>query len=159
MIRLGFLGLLLPILGLYRRKLKLFAHALLHWEPPPDNLVHVPRKQANPWLDIIMQLKGHIVDAGNLARGMRDLVLWSLVVEFKKATVKTVSFFYFATVISSSPKTIVRYGKRGVKKENAPAGINRLAFRTALELLHGNGPNVLQVVGAGVRDDAIPDDG
>ncbi len=42
---------------------------------------------------------------------------------------------------------------------NKPVGIDALAGRAADELLHGDGPDVLQVVGAGVGDDAVPDDG
>lgn len=87
-----------------------------------------------------MQLKGHIVDAGNLARGMRDLVLWSLVVEFKKATVKTVSCFYFATFISSSPKTIVRHGKGGVKKRTHRLGSIALPSALRLSFFMAMGP-------------------
>lgn len=43
--------------------------------------------------------------------------------------------------------------------EYASARVNALACCTLLELLHGNGPNVLQVVGTWIRNDAVPDDG
>lgn len=42
--------------------------------------------------------------------------------------------------------------------QDLPAGVNGLALGTALKLLHGNRANVLQVVGARVGDDGVPDD-
>lgn len=42
---------------------------------------------------------------------------------------------------------------------NIPARVNSLALSTALELLHGNGANVLEMVGARIRDNTIPNDG
>lgn len=40
-----------------------------------------------------------------------------------------------------------------------PAGINALPRGAPLQLLHGRGPDVGEVVGAGRRDDGVPDDG
>lgn len=40
-----------------------------------------------------------------------------------------------------------------------PARVDALALGAALELLHGDRANVLEVVGARVGDDGIPDDG
>ena len=40
-----------------------------------------------------------------------------------------------------------------------PLWCNSLALCAPLELLHGYGPNILEVVCAGVRDDGVPDDG
>lgn len=42
---------------------------------------------------------------------------------------------------------------------NIPARVNRLALSASLQLLHSNGPDTLQVVGARVRNDGIPNDG
>ena len=42
---------------------------------------------------------------------------------------------------------------------DAPAGINALPRRALLELLERDGPQVAEVVGAGARDDLVPDDG
>ena len=42
--------------------------------------------------------------------------------------------------------------------ESLPVGVNALAGRALLDLLQGGGPNVQKVVGAGVGDDAVPDD-
>ena len=50
-------------------------------------------------------------------------------------------------------------GWEGGKRGDKPAGIDGLAGGAADEFLHGDGADVLQVVGAGVRDDAVPDDG
>lgn len=40
-----------------------------------------------------------------------------------------------------------------------PAGVNGLALGAPLELSHGDGANVLQVVGGGAGDDVVPDNG
>lgn len=42
---------------------------------------------------------------------------------------------------------------------NIPTRINGFALGAPPQLLHGHGPNVLQMIGAGARDDGVPDDG
>lgn len=80
----GLVGLLGRILGLYSRELELFTHTLFHGIPPADDSVHVPRKQANPRLYVVVKLERHVIDIGNLAGRMGDLVFRPLVFELEK---------------------------------------------------------------------------
>lgn len=93
---LSLLSLLIRILGLDSRQLKLCTHTTLHRPPPTQRLVHIPRKQTNPRLHIIMYLESYIVDIGNLPRRMGDLVLRSLILELKKAPTPRIALVYFS---------------------------------------------------------------
>ena len=94
-----------------------------------------------------MQLERDIADFRNLSARMGDLVLGLLVFELED------------TPRGGGQSAIER--KRGLfaLQGIVPAGVNSLALRALLELLHGDRPNVFQVVSAGIRDNAIPDDG
>lgn len=75
----------------------------------------------------------------------------------RRPLISNVSFY--AKNVSPWSLTFCGGGRGKGVWESAPTRVNGLAFGTTLELLHGNGSNVLQMICAGIRDDAIPDDG
>lgn len=135
-------GLGLAVLGLDGGEIKLVARAAVHDLPEAQILVHVPGEEPDPRLDVVVQLERDVLALGNLAAGVCDLVLWLLVFDPQ-----------------DSPGGDVRPLKSEEGEAVSPAGVNLLARGASLELLHGNGPNVLEVVGARVGDDGVPDDG
>lgn len=83
---LGLLALLLiRALDLHDRKLKRLADPALHGRPVSELFGHVPRQEADPGLDIVVETEGDVVELGDLAGGMGDLVFWALVAEFEEA--------------------------------------------------------------------------
>lgn len=69
------------LLLLNRRQLEALAHPVLERLPVPVVDVLVPRKQAHPRLDVVVQAQGDVVGRGELAGGVGDFVLVTLVFE------------------------------------------------------------------------------
>lgn len=80
------LGLVLGLGLLQRWESNLFARATLYRIPDSNLLVHIPGKQTYPRLDIVVELEDDVVGAGNLAAGVRNLVLRLLVLELEDTT-------------------------------------------------------------------------
>lgn len=81
------LGLLLAILLLHSRQAKHLADAALHGLPRADITVLVPRQRPNPRLHIVVQTQLDVVGLANLAAGVGDLILGTLVLDGELATV------------------------------------------------------------------------
>jgi hypothetical protein len=137
------LGILALVLVLQRGKGKLLADAASQLLPETDVLVLVPAQDANPRLDVVVKPQNNVLLLSDLAAGVGDLVLGLLVSEFEETTGEWCGLDLF---LNDRTKT------------NSPAGIDSLALGTALELLHGHGADVLEMVGAGVGNDGVPDD-
>lgn len=141
---LGSLLLLLAILGLLEsRQFELLTNAAGQFLPGTNILVLVPRQEANPWLDVVMKFECNILLFGNLATGVSDLIFGLLVPELKET--------------SKGWLDVVHLGIEN-RGRNIPAWINRFAECTALEFLHGDRANILEMIGAWVRDNRVPDD-
>lgn len=85
---------------------------------------------------------------------MRDLVLWSLVLDRQLASI--IFPDKLATNINSQLSSFCyMYWKKG----SSPARIDALPLCTLAQLLERRGADVGQVVGARARDDAVPDNG
>lgn len=81
---LGLLGLLY----LEGRESQLGALAAGHGLPEEEVLGEVPGQQADPGLDVVVQLQGDVCCLGNLAGRMCDLILGLLVLELELAATK-----------------------------------------------------------------------
>ena len=72
-------------LRLNSRKGKGLARAAFDGVPIPETQVLVPGHDADPGLDAVVEAEAHVVRLGDLARGVRDLVLGALVLELEDA--------------------------------------------------------------------------
>lgn len=72
------LGLVLPLDG---GKPEGLADAAAHPLPEGEVDVLVPGQGADPGLHVVVDAERHVVRLGDLARRVRDLVLWALVLE------------------------------------------------------------------------------
>jgi len=79
--------LVFVLLNLESRKLEGLTHTSPEGLPAADISVLVPCQDANPRLDIIVQLQDDLVGLGDLARRMSDLILGFLVLDAEFATV------------------------------------------------------------------------
>lgn len=74
-------GPLFLVLLLDSRQAEHLAHTSIHSLPMPNIVVLVPRQSAYPWLHVVVEAQLHVVRLGNLAGGVGDLVLWTLVLD------------------------------------------------------------------------------
>lgn len=65
------------LLDLRQRKQR--ADAALHGVPLEEGAVLVPGEEANPGLDVVVEAQADVFEVGDLAGGVGDFVLWSLV--------------------------------------------------------------------------------
>ena len=102
----------------------------------------VPSKKSNPGLDIVVQLQLHILRLRYPATGMGNLILGFLVLESNESTEQSVRLCNCGSNVYI----------------DLPIGVNGLSFSAALELLHSNRSNVLEMIGTGACNDLVPDD-
>jgi hypothetical protein len=76
------------ILLLDDRQLESLADPPGHLLPQGEIDVLVPREDADPWLDVVVDVQRHVVGLGDLAGGVGDLVLGLLVLERQLAAVR-----------------------------------------------------------------------
>lgn len=75
----------LSVLGLDSREAKQPADAALEGVPLEEVDVLVPREEADPGLGVVVEAQADVVEVGELARGVGDVVLWALVLEAEEA--------------------------------------------------------------------------
>lgn len=74
------------ILGLDGREAEQLADAALEGIPLEEVDVLVPGEEADPGLSVVVEAQADVVEVGELARGVGDVVLWALVLEVEEAT-------------------------------------------------------------------------
>lgn len=104
----------------------------------------VPGQEADPRLHVIVQLEDDVVRFGDLAGWVGDLVFWFLVLDDE---------------FSTNSMLILEWHGRNKGQKDIPARIDRLARGAFLELFHGGGTDVGEVVRARGGDYLVPDHG
>lgn len=129
------------LLSLNSRKVELGRLAIAQSLPVTKIASLIPSKKSNPGLDIVVQLELNVLRCRNLTSRVGNLILWFLVLETKEATDDNVRL----------------QDRRLQRHRDLPVGVDSFSFSAALELLHSHGTNILEMVGAGVRNDLVPD--